>query len=53
MRTARGHATKGVLANHYGLTDDKLDFIPSTLLRACINYDITYRMGRDAEGEDK
>ncbi len=29
-----------VLAEHYGFTDDELDFI--------INYDIKYRMGRDA-----
>ena len=33
-----------VLAKHYGFTDEELDFI--------INYDIKYRMGRDAgEGE--
>jgi len=30
-----------VLAQHYGITDEELDFI--------INYDIKYRMGRDAE----
>ena len=30
-----------VLAAHYGFTDEELDFI--------INYDIKYRMGRDAE----
>ncbi len=30
-----------VLAKHYGLTDEELDFI--------VNYDIKYRMGRDAE----
>jgi hypothetical protein len=29
-----------VLAAHYGFTDEELDFI--------INYDIKYRMGRDA-----
>jgi hypothetical protein len=33
-----------VLAVHYGLTDEELDFI--------INYDIKYRMGLDAESED-
>jgi hypothetical protein len=34
-----------VLAQHYGFTDDELDFI--------INYDIKYRMGQDAdEAED-
>jgi hypothetical protein len=33
-----------VLAQHYGFTDEELDFI--------INYDIKYRMGRDA-GEDE
>lgn len=33
-----------VLARHYGFTEEELDFI--------INYDIKYRMGRDAEGED-
>ncbi|MGH2534634.1 MAG: Eco57I restriction-modification methylase domain-containing protein [Thermomicrobiales bacterium] len=32
-----------VLAKHYGLTDEELDFI--------INYDVKYRMGRDAEAE--
>mgnify|MGYP001620177862 CR=1 FL=1 len=35
----------GVLARHYGFTEEELDFI--------INYDIKYRMGRDAEGEDE
>ena len=30
-----------VLAAHYGFSDEELDFI--------INYDIKYRMGRDAE----
>jgi hypothetical protein len=34
-----------VLAQHYGFTEEELDFI--------INYDIKYRMGRDAEGEDE
>jgi hypothetical protein len=34
-----------VLAHHYGFTDEELDFI--------INYDIKYRMGRDAESEDE
>jgi len=33
-----------VLAQHYGFTDEELDFI--------INYDIKYRMGKDAEDED-
>jgi hypothetical protein len=33
-----------VLAQHYGFTDEELDFI--------INYDIKYRMGRDAGGDD-
>jgi hypothetical protein len=32
-----------VLAQHYGFTDEELDFI--------INYDIKYRMGRDTGGE--
>jgi type I restriction-modification system DNA methylase subunit len=32
------------LAQHYGFTEEELDFI--------INYDIKYRMGREAEGED-
>ena len=30
-----------VLAQHYGFTNEELDFI--------INYDIKYRMGRDVE----
>jgi hypothetical protein len=34
-----------VLAAHYGFTDEELDFI--------INYDIQYRMGRDAESDDE
>jgi len=33
-----------VLAQHYGFTEEELDFI--------INYDIKYRMGRDSEDED-
>jgi hypothetical protein len=33
-----------VLAQHYGFTDEELDFI--------INYDIKYRMGRDAGSTD-
>ncbi len=34
-----------VLAAHYGFTDEELDFI--------INYDIKYRMGRDAGADDE
>jgi hypothetical protein len=34
-----------VLAQHYGFTDEELDFI--------INYDIKYRMGRDLDVEDE
>jgi hypothetical protein len=34
-----------VLAKHYGFTDEELDFI--------INYDIKYRMGRDAGADDE
>ncbi len=35
-----------VLANHYGFTQEELDFI--------INYDIKYRMGKELEnGEDE
>jgi hypothetical protein len=41
-----------VLAAHYGFTDEELDFIPSTRLRAGINYDIKYRVRRDAESEE-
>ena len=33
-----------VLAEHYGFTDEELDFI--------INYDIKYRMGRDGLAGD-
>ena len=33
-----------VLAQHYGFTDEELDFI--------INYDIKYRMGRDSGEEE-
>jgi len=41
-----------VLAAHYGFTDEELDF-PSSKLRTGINYDIKYRMGRDAEADDE
>ena len=34
-----------VLAEHYGFTEEELDFI--------INYDIKYRMGRDADVDDE
>jgi hypothetical protein len=34
----------GVLAKHYGFTDEELDFI--------INYDIKYRMGKELDGDD-
>lgn len=34
-----------VLANHYGFTEEELDFI--------INYDIKYRMGKELESEDE
>jgi len=34
-----------VLAQHYGFTDEELDFI--------INYDIKYRMGRDGGNEEE
>jgi hypothetical protein len=37
-----------VLAAHYGFTDEEVDFIPSTKLRAG-NYDIKYRMGREEQ----
>ena len=33
-----------ILANHYGFTEEELDFI--------INYDIKYRMGSELEGEE-
>ena len=57
-----------VLAQHYGFTDEELDFIPSTKLRAgpstklragpstklrAGNYDIKYRMGREEENEEE
>ena len=32
------------LARHFGFTEEELDFI--------INYDIKYRMGRDAEEDE-
>jgi hypothetical protein len=34
-----------VLARHYGFTDEELDFI--------LNYDIKYRLGRDAESDEE
>jgi len=42
-----------VLAAHYGFTDEELDFIPSSRLRTGINYDIKYRMGRDAAVDEE
>ena len=50
-----------VLAARYGFTDEELDFIPSTKLRAggpsaqlrAGNYDIKYRMGRDKEADEE
>ena len=38
-----------VLAAHYRFTDEELDFIPSTKLRAG-NSDIKYRKGRPTTG---
>ena len=37
--------TDSVLAQHYGFTDEELDFI--------INYDIKYSIGKALEGEDE
>jgi len=34
-----------VLAQHYGFTNEEVDFI--------INYDIKYRIGRDGQDEDE
>jgi hypothetical protein len=34
-----------ILAQHYGFTDEELDFI--------INYDIKYRMGHAGDAEDE
>lgn len=53
MKTARTYETKVVLAKHYGFKKEELDFIPSTLLRAGINYDIKYRLGQDAGSDDE
>ncbi len=39
------HELDQVLAQHYGFTDEELDFI--------INYDIKYRMGRESEGDEE
>jgi hypothetical protein len=41
-----------MLAAHHGFTDEELDFIPSTKLRTGINYDIKYRMGREADSDE-
>jgi hypothetical protein len=35
----------GVLARHYGLSEEELDFV--------INYDIKYRLGRESEVGDE
>jgi len=42
-----------MLAKHYGFTEEELDFIPSTGLRAGINYDIKYRTGQGSEEGEK
>ena len=34
-----------ILAKHYGLTNEELDFI--------INYDIKYRMGKELDNEEE
>lgn len=34
-----------ILAEHYGFTDEELDFI--------INYDIKYRMGKELQSEEE
>ena len=47
MKAAKTYETKGMLAKHYGFTDEELDPVPSTTLRVGINYDIKYRMGQD------
>lgn len=52
MKAARANETKVVMAKHYGFTDEELDFIPSTRLRAGINYDIKYRMRQDTETDN-
>jgi hypothetical protein len=39
------HQIDRALARHYGFTDEELEFI--------INYDLKYRMGEEAEEEDK
>lgn len=38
------------LAKHYGFTDDEPDFIPSTSLRAGINYDTCRQADRSSTG---
>jgi len=40
------------LAQHYGFTDEELDFIPSASLRTGINYNIKYRMDKELDAED-
>ena len=45
LGTDPNQSGNGVLAKHYGFTDEELDFI--------INYDIKYRMGAsDIEDDD-
>ena len=44
MRNSWRH-TDTALAEHYGFTDEELDFI--------INYDIKYRMGKELESDDE
>jgi hypothetical protein len=54
-------AARLAVGGDYGFTDKEFDFpssklrtgIPSTTLRAGINYDIKYRMGRDAVSEEE
>ncbi len=42
-----------VLAVPHGFTVEEVDFTPSTKLRAGINYDIKYGMGREEESAEE
>lgn len=46
MKAAKTYETKGMLAKHYGFTEEELDLVPSTSLRAGINDDTCRQAGQ-------
>ena len=42
-----------MMAWHYGFAGEEVEFSPSTMVSAGINYDIKYRMGGESEAEEE